>query len=106
MVSLEPQDGMTCRQAQLLMILHMNDDPDLTQEDREAFNGHLLACQACVAQYEQRKWRMPLAKRRWDLISQAPQRLRLAEPRQRSPPLGPMHKCELHLTNFHVSTSI
>ena len=46
MVSIEPQDGITCRQAQLLMALHMKDDPDLTQAQRESFEAHLMACSA------------------------------------------------------------
>ena len=46
MVYSDSQDGITCRQAQLLMALHMKDDPDLTQAQREAFEAHTVVCSA------------------------------------------------------------
>ena len=47
MVFFASRHEMTCEQAQLLMILHMKDDPDLTQAQREAFEAHLMVCSAC-----------------------------------------------------------
>lgn len=53
MLFLEPQNGMSCREGQSLMSLHVKDDPSITQEQREAFEDHLMVCSVCAEEYKE-----------------------------------------------------
>jgi hypothetical protein len=55
-LSKEPESGMTCGQAQLLMVPVWVDDPGLTQQQRDAFEAHVAACPACREDYEETQW--------------------------------------------------
>jgi len=75
MMFLKPQDGMSCHEAQLLMSLHMKDDPSLTREQREAFESHLMVCSACQQEYEEDKQIIALVKKYWGPISEGTRKL-------------------------------
>ena len=55
-LSKKPESGMTCEQAQLLMIPAWVEDPELTQQQRDAFEAHVAACPACCKEYEETQW--------------------------------------------------
>ena len=66
---------MSCREAQLLMSLHMRDDPGLTQARREAFEAHMLICSSCWQDYEQDKRIAALVRKYGPPISEGTRRL-------------------------------
>ena len=43
---------LSCRKAGLLISPYLADDPDLSAEQREAFEAHLAACPRCAHEYE------------------------------------------------------
>jgi predicted anti-sigma-YlaC factor YlaD len=61
----ERNQPMTCQDAQRLMAFYGNDDPELTQEEREAFEAHLMVCPACAEEYEEDKQLTELLKKYW-----------------------------------------
>ena len=64
---LESDNAMTCCEAQLLMSLHLRNDPSLPQGQREALEAHLLICSACSEGYEDDKRVVALLRRYWSV---------------------------------------
>lgn len=71
----DPQQGMNCREARLLASLYIEDDPSLTQGEREAFETHLLICPACCQESEEKKELFALVKAHWGPISEETRKL-------------------------------
>jgi len=57
--------SLTCQQAGLLMSLHVRGDPELSCEQRRAFEAHLAACPSCAAECEQDRQLVALLRRHW-----------------------------------------
>jgi broad specificity phosphatase PhoE len=64
---LEPDNTMTCREAQLLMSLYIKDDPGLMQEQRQAIETHLLICSACAEEYEEDRQLVAMLRQYWPI---------------------------------------
>jgi len=58
-------DRMTCRKAQLLISLYIENEKHLTQRIRNAFEGHLSHCSKCLNEYEESVWVIALVKKYW-----------------------------------------
>ncbi len=63
----ERDNPMTCEEAQVVSFMYMKDDPDLTAQQREEFEAHLLTCSTCATEYEENKWLMGLLRQYWPI---------------------------------------
>ncbi len=75
MTSFDGNNQISCHEVQLLMSAYMEDDPGLTQEQREAFEAHLMVCSACQQEYEEDKQLIALVKTYWGPISEGTRKL-------------------------------
>ena len=63
------QNMMSCEVAQLLMVPMWAGALGITDEEKQSFKAHLIACQACTEEYEETKRLMSLVKKHWGPIS-------------------------------------
>jgi hypothetical protein len=56
---------MDCKKAQLLMISVWVGDPGVTDQERESFKSHVIACPVCAWEYKETKEIMSLVRRHW-----------------------------------------
>jgi anti-sigma factor RsiW len=73
-----PDNSVSCRKAQLLMSLYIQDDPDLAPDQRDALEVHLRLCPACAEEYEQDRRLVALLRRHWPISEDTKQLLRQA----------------------------
>ena len=60
------KDGsVTCRKAQLLISLYIENEKSLTQRIRNAFESHLSHCSKCLKEYEESACVTALVKKYW-----------------------------------------
>jgi len=71
----EAANRIGCREARLLMPLHIKGDPSLTKCQREALEAHLATCASCRQEYEENEQLIFLLQRFWGPIGEGTQEL-------------------------------
>ncbi len=66
---------MTCEEAQLLMVPMWAKMPGIANEEKMAFNVHLIICPTCTKEYDETKELISLVKKHWGSVSTETQQL-------------------------------
>ena len=61
------RNSLTCSQARGLVGMYLIDDPDLTSEQRDDFEAHIVVCPSCANEYTESQRVISLVRRYWQL---------------------------------------